>query len=120
MRFLKRVAVSLRNILFLHLCRVFTGLSMAFRVPFSLFVRFHKAVNWRSRLKTETTEHISLCRFREDAHSAVDDDIIFTDLSKDTTLLSDNHFQRLIHALSTSRRSKTAMTTSQHVSRRGL
>ena len=31
-RFLKRVAVFVRNILFLHLCRVFTGLSMAFKV----------------------------------------------------------------------------------------
>ena len=41
----------------------------------------------------------------------------FTDLSKDTTRLSENHFQRLLHALSTSRRSKTVMTTSQQVSR---
>ena len=39
-------------------------------------MRFHKAVNWRSRLKTETTEHISPCRFQEDDHSAVDADII--------------------------------------------
>ena len=40
MRFLKRVAVSLRNVLFLHLCRVFTGLSMGFTVFFIMLPKF--------------------------------------------------------------------------------